>query len=114
MIFFVKRKCLSASFVIQYIVRPIINVIFGKGRALMQCLRLLALKVGDRGFEPHSGLDVSKKRKVSSSLIRKNSMLWGASVACSASDREESNFESCVWRAVSSYSSHHPQEVFLA
>ena len=34
-------------------------------------------------------------------------------VACSASDREGSNFESCVWRAVSSQSSHHPQEVLL-
>ena len=35
-------------------------------------------------------------------------------VVCSASDRQGSNFESCVWRAVSSHSSHHPQEVFLA
>ena len=35
-------------------------------------------------------------------------------VACSASDRQGSNFESCVWRAVSSQSSHYPQEVFLA
>ena len=32
-------------------------------------------------------------------------------VACSASDRQGSNFESCVWRKVSS---HHPQEVLLA
>ena len=32
-------------------------------------------------------------------------------VACSASDRQASNFESCVWRTVSS---HHPQEVLLA
>ena len=32
-------------------------------------------------------------------------------VASSASDRQGSNFESCVWRAVSSRS---PQEVFLA
>ena len=32
-------------------------------------------------------------------------------VACSASDRQGSNFGSCVWRAVSSQSSHHPQEV---
>ena len=32
-------------------------------------------------------------------------------VACSASDRQRSNFESCVWRTVSS---HHPQEVLLA
>ena len=35
-------------------------------------------------------------------------------VACSASDRQGTNFESCVWRAVSSQSSHHPQEVLLA
>ena len=35
-------------------------------------------------------------------------------VACSASDRQGSNFESCVWGTVSSQSSHHPQEVLLA
>ena len=35
-------------------------------------------------------------------------------VACSASDRQGSNFESCVWWTVSSQSSHHPQEVLLA
>ena len=35
-------------------------------------------------------------------------------VACSASDRQGSNFASCVWRTASSQSSHHPQEVLLA
>ena len=35
-------------------------------------------------------------------------------VACSASDRQGSKFESFVWRTVSSYSSHYPQEVLLA
>ena len=35
-------------------------------------------------------------------------------VACSASDHQDSNFESFVWRTVSSQSSHHPQEVLLA
>ena len=35
-------------------------------------------------------------------------------VACSASDRQGSNFESCVWKTVSSQSSHHPQEILLA
>ena len=35
-------------------------------------------------------------------------------VACSASDRQGSNFESCVWRTVSSHSSHHRQDVLLA
>ena len=35
-------------------------------------------------------------------------------VACSASDRQGSNFESSVWRTMSSQSSHHPQEVLLS
>ena len=35
-------------------------------------------------------------------------------VACSASDHQGTNFESCVWKTVSSHSSHHPQEVLLA
>ena len=35
-------------------------------------------------------------------------------VACSASDRQGSNFASCVGTTVSSLSSHHPQEVLLA
>ena len=30
--------------------------------ALVQWLKLPAWKVGDRGFEPHSGLQVSKKK----------------------------------------------------
>ena len=35
-------------------------------------------------------------------------------VACSVSDRQGSNFKFCVWRTVSSQSSHHPQGVLLA
>ena len=35
-------------------------------------------------------------------------------VAFSASDLQGLNLESCVWRAVSSHSYHHPQEVLLA
>ena len=35
-------------------------------------------------------------------------------VACSASDRQGSNSESCVRRAVSSHPSHHPQDLLLA
>ena len=34
--------------------------------------------------------------------------------ACSASDLQGLNFDSRVWRAVSSHSSHHPQEFLLA
>ena len=47
----------------------------------------------------------------------KVSIVWSLrdrEVACSASDRQGSNFESCVWRAVSSQSSQHPQELLLA
>ena len=40
--------------------------------------------------------------------------LRGREVACSTSDRQGSNFVSCVWRAVSSHPSHHPQEGLLA
>ena len=47
----------------------------------MQWLKLPAWKVGNRGFEPHSGLQVSKKQNVSSPLTLKDSILWGASVA---------------------------------
>ena len=35
-------------------------------------------------------------------------------IANSPPDRQGWNFESCLWRAVSSHSSHHPQEVLLA
>ena len=31
-------------------------------------------------------------------------------ITCSASDLQGLNFKSCVWRAVSSHSSHHPRE----
>ena len=45
----------------------------------------------------------------------KLSIVWSLrdrEVACS--DRQAANVEFCVWRTVSSYSSHHPQEVLLA
>ena len=35
-------------------------------------------------------------------------------VACSASNVRGFNLKSCVWRAVSSHSSHHPQDVLLS
>ena len=43
-------------------------------------LKLPARKVGDRGFEPQSGLRVSKKQNVSSPLTCNDSILWRASV----------------------------------
>ena len=48
--------------------------------APVQWLKLLSWKVGYREFEPRSGIRVSKKQHVSSLLIRKDSILWGASV----------------------------------
>ena len=54
-------------------------------------------------FLPHPRVKVS--------IVRS---LRDREVACSAADRQGSNFESCVWRTVSSQSSHHPQEVLLA
>ena len=65
----------------------------------------------ERGwFIPRSGIQF-QKQNVSSPLTRKDSILW---VACSASDRQGSNFEFCVWRLVLSHSFHHTQEVLLA
>ena len=43
----------------------------GATGAVVNKLKLTAWKVRDRGFEPHSGLHVSKKQNVSSSLTRK-------------------------------------------
>ena len=39
-----------------------------------------AWKIGDRGFEPRSGIQISKKQNVSSLLTREDSILCGASV----------------------------------
>ena len=47
---------------------------------LVQWLKLPAWKFGDRGLEPHSGLQVSKKQNVSFPLTRNDSILQGTSV----------------------------------
>ena len=69
-----------------------------------------------RGSVP--GLSGLKETKMSLPHPRVKLSIVGSlcarKVACSASDRQGSNFESCVWRTVSSHSSHHPQEVLLA
>ena len=59
--------------------------------ALMQWLKLPAWKVGGRGFKPRSGIQVSKKQKVSSLLTHKDSSvesLRDREVVSSASDRQ--------------------------
>ena len=47
--------------------------------ALVQWLKLPAWKVGDCGFEPHSGLQVAMKQNVSSLFTCKESIFLGAS-----------------------------------
>ena len=76
------------------------------------------LESGRREFEAQSGLQIWKKQNVSSPLTEKIQYLIVTNlrdreVACSAPDSQGSNFEFCVWRAVSSHSSHHPQKVLL-
>ena len=56
------------------------NITAETAGALVQWLKLPAWKVGDRGFEPHSGFQVSKKQNDFSSLTRKDSLLSGACV----------------------------------
>ena len=69
-----------------------------------------------RGLVP--GLGGLKETKMFLSHPRVKVSIVGSlrdrEVACSASDRQGSSFESCVCRTVSSQSSHHPQEVPLA
>ena len=83
--------------------------------ALVQWLKLPAWKVGDRGFEPHSHIKVSKERNVSCRLVVKikycGEPLWPRG---SMLGLRLPLLESCVWRAVSSHPSHYPQEVLLA
>ena len=52
----------------------------GGNGGLLHWLKLPVWKVGDRGFEPQSSLQVSKRQNVSSLLTRKDAILWGASV----------------------------------
>ena len=66
-----------------------------------------------RGLVPGLG-GLKETKNVSSPSVSIVRSLRDREVACSASDRQGSNFESCVWRTVSSQSSHHPQEVLLA
>ena len=65
-------------------VGPMLALVFyvrlDRAEALVQWLKLPAWKVRDRGFEPHSGLQVSKKQNVSSPLTHNDLILWGTSV----------------------------------
>ena len=73
--------------------------------------------IGDRGFEPHPGLQFQRNNiffNAHSYIFNNVGSLRDRGVACSPSDHQGPNFESCVWRTVSYYSCHHPQELILA
>ena len=72
--------------------------------------------IGDRGFEPHPGLQFQRNNiffNAHSYIFNNVGSLRDRGVACSLSDHQGSNFESCVWRAVFYYSCHHPQELIV-
>ena len=66
-----------------------------------------------RGSVPGLG-GLKETKNVSRVKVSIVGSLRDREVACSALDRQGSNFDSCVWREVSSQSSYHPQEVLLA
>ena len=73
-----------------------------------------AFHVRVRGSVPGlGGLKETKNVSSPSTCVSIVGSLCDREVACSASDRQGSNFESCVWRTVSSQSSHHVQEILL-
>ena len=84
------------------------------------CLRVVvstaAFHARVRGSVP--GLGGLKETKMFLSHPRVKVSIVGSlrdrEVACSASDRQGTNFKSCVWRTVSTQSYHHSQEVLLA
>ena len=84
----------------NWVGRPILCVL---GTFYSRLHWLISMFRSEKVFLPHPRVKVS----IVGSLRDRE-------VACSASDRQGSNFESCVWRTLSSQSSHHPQEVLLA
>ena len=75
-----------------------------------------ASHAGVRGSFPGLGSLKETKMFLPHPLVKLSIVgsLCDLKVACSASDLRGFNFESCVWRAVSSHSSHHPREVLRA
>ena len=106
----VKQPILGADFLIHY------NLLVDLGGGPRVVVSTAAFHARVRGSVP--GLGGLKETKMFLPHPRVKVSIVGSlrdrEVACSASDRQGSNFESCVWRTVSSQSSHHPQEVLLA
>ena len=92
-----------------------LNTVNLKGGGPRVVVSTAAFHARVRGFGSRSRR-FERNKNVSSSSTCESIVgsLRDREVACSVSDRQGSNFESCVWRTVSSQSSHHPQEVLLA
>ena len=105
------NNCTSSNY---YLFICISNLLLGGGPRVVVSTAAFHARV--RGSVP--GLGGLKETKLFLPHPRVKVSIVGSlrdrEVACSASDRQGSNFESCVWRTVSSQSSHHPQEVLLA
>ena len=114
-----KRSCYAGSTLAQRLRRrPSTNPTCAYGNVLgLPCPRVVvstaAFHAGVRGSVP--GLGGLKETKMFLPHPRVKVSIVGSlrdrEAACSASDRQGSKFESCIWRTVSS---HHPQEVLLA
>ena len=98
------------------LLRAVAAIVAGGGGGPRVVVSTAAFHARVRGSVP--GLGGLKETKLFLPHPRVKVIIVGSlrdrEVACSASDRQGSNFESCVWRTVSSQSSHHPQEVLLA
>ena len=105
---------LSKDFICHPLQIICVNVCVGGGPRVVVSTRCLSRQFGVRF--PVSAVWKKQKMFLPHWRVRVNIVgsLRDREVACSASDRQGSNFESCVWRTVSSQSSHHPQEVLLA
>ena len=105
-----------SSYLLRIITRQLFFSAIFKGMEKPDSLSELNFLARVRGSVP--GLGGLKETKNVSSPSTCESRIVGSlrdlEVACSASDRQGPNFESCVWRTVSSQSSHHPQGVLLA
>ena len=92
------------------------TLFFTQGGGPMAVVSTAAFHARVRGSVP--GLGGLKETKMFLPHPRVKVSILGSlrdrEVACSASDRQDLNFESFVWRTVSSQASHHPQEVLLA
>ena len=80
--------------------------------------RVVAIIAAFHGLLGFVSRRFERNQNVCSPSTRNKLSIVGSShdleVACAASDLQGLNFESCVWRAVSSHSSHHPEDVILA